>query len=222
MNPPSCLPSSPDRRAIRSRSAGWAVRLSRVLSRTRLSPNAISLLGLVFAVAGTAGFVQLHGGGPPTVLLLAAAVCIQLRLLCNLMDGMVAIEGGKGSATGVLFNEAPDRLEDVLLLAGAGLAVEVQPVGLHLGWACAVLAVGTAYVRSLGGSLGLVQDFGGPMAKPHRMFVLTVGCLAGALEALSFGTRRALMAALVIIAAGSLWTIARRLTRIYRQLASRP
>ncbi|MCZ7640656.1 MAG: CDP-alcohol phosphatidyltransferase family protein [Verrucomicrobia bacterium] len=222
MNPPACLPGSPDRRTVRSRSAGWAVRLSRVLGRTRLSPNAISLLGLAFALAGAAGLVRLHGGGPPTRLLLVAAICIQLRLLCNLMDGMVAIEGGKGSATGILFNEVPDRLEDVLLLVGAGLAVQMQPAGLHLGWACAVLALGTAYVRSLGGSLGLAQDFCGPMAKPQRMFVLTLGCLVGALEALKFDSYRALMAALVIIAAGSLWTIARRLTRIYRQLASRP
>ncbi|MBE7501313.1 MAG: CDP-alcohol phosphatidyltransferase family protein [Verrucomicrobiales bacterium] len=110
------MPGSSDRRAVRSRSAGWAVRLSRVLGRTRLSPNAISLLGLLFAMAGAAGLAWVHWGGPPTVLLPAAAVCVQVRLLCNLMDGMVAIEGGKGSATGALFNEAPDRLEDGLLL----------------------------------------------------------------------------------------------------------
>lgn len=222
MNPPCCLPGSSDRRAVRSRSAGWAVRLSRILGRTRLSPNAISLLGLLFAMAGAAGLAWLPWGGPPTLLLLAAAVCIQLRLLCNLMDGMVAIEGGKGSATGALFNEAPDRLEDVLLLVGAGLATGVQSAGLHLGWACAVLALGTAYVRSLGGSLGLAQDFCGPMAKPHRMFVLTLGCLLGALESLKYGTHHALTAALVVVAAGSVWTIARRLTRIHRQLALRP
>ena len=48
-----------------------------------------------------------------------------------------------------------------------------------LGWAAAVLAVLTAYVRVLGGSLGLTQHFIGPMAKQHRMFTLTLGDAAG-------------------------------------------
>jgi phosphatidylglycerophosphate synthase len=30
------------------------------------------------------------------------------------LDGMVAIEGGKSTATGALFNEMPDRLSDAL------------------------------------------------------------------------------------------------------------
>ena len=41
---------------------------------------------------------------------------MQLRLLCNMMDGLVAVEGGLKSKAGDLFNEAPDRIEDVILL----------------------------------------------------------------------------------------------------------
>jgi phosphatidylglycerophosphate synthase len=44
----------------------------------------------------------------------ATAACIQLRLLCNLLDCMVAIEGGKSAPTGALFNEMPDRFADPL------------------------------------------------------------------------------------------------------------
>ena len=36
---------------------------------------------------------------------------------------------------------------------------------------------GGDYIRALGGSLGLEQDFVGPMAKQHRMFVLTLGAI---------------------------------------------
>jgi hypothetical protein len=39
------------------------------------------------------------------------------------------------------------------------------------------LAVVTAYIRVFGGALGFALDFRGPMAKQHRMAVLTVGCL---------------------------------------------
>src|SRR5438105_2817615 len=48
------------------------------------------------------------------LLYLTAAGCIQLRLLCNLLDGMVAIEGGFRSRSGEVFNELPDRVSDVV------------------------------------------------------------------------------------------------------------
>ena len=54
--------------------------------------------------------------------LIATAACVQLRLVCNLLDGMVAIEGGKSTATGALFNEIPDRLADPLFLVPLGYA----------------------------------------------------------------------------------------------------
>jgi hypothetical protein len=45
-----------------------------------------------------------------------------------------------------------------------------------------VAAVLTAYVRVLGGSIGLEEHFCGPMAKPHRMAVLTAACLLSMIE----------------------------------------
>src|SRR5439155_982956 len=106
-------------------------------------------------------------------------------LLCNLLDGMVAIEGGLQSKSGDVFNEVPDRVSDALILVGAGYAT-APALGLAwagaLGSAAALLAVLTAYVRALGAALGTGQDFRGPMAKPHRMAALTAACLAGAFE----------------------------------------
>ncbi len=207
-----------NRRPLKTRSAWWAGSLTRLLARTPLTPNTISLLGIVFALAGGACFAWIGLGGAHASVFLAAAVCIQLRLFCNMMDGLVAVEAGKGEPTGALFNEAPDRLEDVVLLLGAGLAVGIQPLGLHLGWVCAVLALGTAYVRLLGGSLGLAQDFCGPMAKQHRMFFLTLGCFLAYAEFLLTENQYILAGILAFIALGSCWTIVRRLSRIHRQL----
>ena len=92
---------------------------------------------------------------------IATAACVQLRLLCNLLDGMVAIEGGKSTSTGALFNEIPDRIADPLFLVPLGYAVGYW----WLGWLAALLAVLTAYVRVLGGALGQQQDFGGLLPK---------------------------------------------------------
>ena len=47
-------------------------------------------------------------------------VCMQSRLLCNLFDGMVAIEGGKKSANGDLYNDMPDRFADALFIIPIG------------------------------------------------------------------------------------------------------
>lgn len=70
-------------------------------------------------------------------------VCITGRLLCNLFDGMVAIEGGKRSENGDLFNDIPDRFSDVLLLVPAGYIAGGW--GIELAWLAAILAIMTAY-----------------------------------------------------------------------------
>ena len=134
---------------------------------------------------------------------------------------MVAIEGGLGSAAGELFNDFPDRISDVLILAPAGYSIGSVSWGSELGWVAAILAVLSAYARVLGASLGLGQDFSGPMAKPHRMAVLTAACLAAAIEAMASGGDMTFRVALSLIAAGSLVTIVRRTMRIVRQLQSR-
>jgi phosphatidylglycerophosphate synthase len=184
-----------------------------VLIRSGVSANAISMISVVFAAAGAALLLALnHPLG-----MVATAVCIQLRLLCNLLDGMVAIEGKRQSATGALFNEIPDRFADSLFIVAVGYAIHMP----WLGWLGALAAAVTAYIRVLGGSLGLPQDFRGPMAKPHRMAVLTAACVLGAAELWVAGTHWALVAAAWIVAIGSLITCATRTAAIARQLRAR-
>ena len=94
--------------------------------------------------------------------------------------------------------------------------------GWLLGWIAALAAVLTAYVRLLGGSLRLAQDFCGPMAKAQRMALLTVACLGSAVEA-AVGPPRGyvIAAALALIAVGSLATCGRRLRRMAAAISSR-
>ena len=67
------------------------------------------------------GWALLVGPGWP-VAYLAAAAAMQLRLLCNMLDGMVAVEGRRSSPNGVLFNEVPDRFEDSIFIVAFGYA----------------------------------------------------------------------------------------------------
>lgn len=199
-----------DRRPIAARASGWATALSSALARSSITPNQISLLSIFFAAAGA--MLLFWSANVPGLLL--CALCVQLRLICNLLDGMVAMEGGKQTATGALFNEFPDRVADSLLIVALGYAAG-QP---WLGWLGALLAALTAYVRLAGASLGQPQDFRGPMAKQHRMAVLTATCLLAVVERLSTGTNYVLLVGSAVIALGSLITCITRTRAIAAQL----
>lgn len=180
-----------------------------------VAPNLISAFSVVFAGIGAAGFVASGCGWVPWPLgWLAGAVGIQLRLICNLMDGMVAIEGGRKSVTGDLWNEIPDRLADTALFVGAGWAVGWPWVGALAGWA----AVMTAYVRAMGASLTGLQDFCGPFAKPQRMATLTFAAVITAADPLWHGGGWIMKIALALAAAGTVATIVRRILRLAARL----
>lgn len=203
-----------NRRPLAVRSSRWAQALASKLARQAIpTPNQISLLSIVFALFGALLLAFL----PNTFGLILTALCIQLRLICNLLDGMVAVEGGKKTANGALYNEIPDRVADSLLIVALGFAVG-QP---WLGWLGALLAAITAYIRLLGGSLGLEQRFSGPMAKQHRMAVLTAACIVGAIEAWGWHSQYALWFALLAIVVGSLLTCVLRSRAISRELVQK-
>ena len=174
-----------NRRPIRSRDAGWARRAAAMIARAGISPDAVSAGAVVFAVIGCAAFVAAGAahGLARTGLLVAAAATIQGRLICNLLDGMVAVEHGRGGLAGPIWNELPDRIADALFLAGAGYGAAIAGVAWakDAGWAVTALAVLTAYVRELGRDLGQPADFRGPGAKPQRMALLTVFTLVSAI-----------------------------------------
>jgi phosphatidylglycerophosphate synthase len=214
-----------NRRPLKSRDTAWAKRLAVAMAKARVAPDLISAASMAFAVLGGA-LLAMSGILPDwarSVALVAGAGCVQGRLLCNLLDGMVAVEHGQGSSAGPLWNEVPDRVADVIFLVGAGYGAYGLGwnAGPGLGWTAAVLAVSTAYVRELGRGLGLPADFSGPMAKPHRMAALTATCLVAALEPLWGGRGFVMIVGLTVIGAGTAWTVIRRLRHVAAGLAAR-
>lgn len=146
--------------------------------------------------------------------LLLAILGIQLRLLANVLDGLVAVEGGKGSALGALYNEFPDRLADSIILVSLGVAAGID----WLGWLAALLAALTAYIRVFGGALGQPQAFFGPMAKQHRMAVATIALVAQMLLSTWIPSAVIGSLALGLICIGAAWTCVRRTMHIARSL----
>lgn len=209
-----------DRRPLASRNTGFAQRGAAWLVQRRIGPNAISVFGMVAGLAAGAALAATACWPEwQRPLWLLAAVFVQLRLLCNMFDGMVAIASGRTSAVGELYNEAPDRVSDSATLIGLGYAIGGEA---WFGYAAALLAMFTAYVRALGKGAGAGSEFCGPMAKPQRMFVVTMVALYLGLAPTAWqpyvGAMGLPALSLLLIAAGSAIAAWRRLQRIARRL----
>ncbi|MFK7993008.1 MAG: CDP-alcohol phosphatidyltransferase family protein [Granulosicoccus sp.] len=212
-----------DRRPLASRNTKWAQRLARYLAGTSVTPNQISYGSIVFAAIAALAFAlsTRHAGAQYGLCMLLVVIACQLRLICNLMDGMVAIEAGKQTPDGAMWNEFPDRIADILILVGLGIAA-CEPV---LGWVAATAAVLVAYVRELGKGIDGIVDFIGPMAKPHRMALISAGALLSAITELLLSTpaeqdlsRKVLIVVLGVLVAGCVVTVWRRVKAILARL----
>jgi len=217
------MDTSEGRRPLKTRQLAISQTLARWLAQKAISPNQISILSIVFSALCAICLILLPiaSGTMKWVLPLLAATGIQLRLLCNLLDGMVAIEGGKKTASGELFNDIPDRIADLLIFVSAGLATDAFAGSSTLGWSAATLAILTAYIRVLAASMGAPISFKGPMAKQHRMALMTAVCVVSVFEPLLFEKRYAIYAGLVVVNIGCLLTLYNRTVSAYRYMENK-
>ncbi len=205
------------RRPIKTRGAAWVQGLARSLDASGITPNQISIASMLFAALAWLAFSattheNLSGLPHNALWFITAAICIQARLLCNLLDGIVAVEGGKSAPDGPFWNEAPDRLADLLILTGLGYAAGSTLMGMTA-TAC---AIGTAYIRELGRAEGMPADFSGPFAKPQRMAAATLAAVLAAVASLLAPDYVAtlLFAAITLITIGTAATAILRCRRL--------
>ncbi len=187
------------------------------MARQNVTPNFISILSVVFAAFSLLAFyldgtTKAAGLGFHIGMMVLAIIGIQGRLIMNLLDGMVAVEHNKKSAVGGIFNEVPDRLSDTLTLFGLIFLVDDYVHGDDFVYIAIALSVTTAYIRTLGASLNCGHHFLGPMAKQHRMALLTICCVIHIWYAPIF------YYALVVMNIGLVITCYRRLARVYNLL----
>jgi phosphatidylglycerophosphate synthase len=208
-----------ERRPVATRDLAASRVVASWLAARGLTANSISVAGMVAGLAAGVAFAgTTHLPDHARALWLAGAACIQLRLLANMFDGMVAIETGTTSRVGELYNEVPDRVSDTATLLGLGHAALSSPA---LGYQAAVVALFVSYVRVMGKAAGASHDFCGPMAKQHRMFVATVAAVWCGVVPVTWQTVGPLGVpgwTLALIVALGLVTAVRRLARISRAL----
>jgi phosphatidylglycerophosphate synthase len=208
------------RRPIKAREFALSRAIAHWLAARGVDPNTISIVGLCSALL--AGAILGLTDGRSVWSWVFAALCVELRLLCNMFDGMVAVERGIASKLGEIYNEVPDRIADIGVLVGLGYAAGSTP---WLGYVAALAALFTAYIRVFGVSLGAPADFSGIMAKQFRMHTVALAALACAGALLVGIDYRAVFAslglptiALIMIAVGAIGTSLRRLSHLVGRL----
>ncbi len=208
-----------DRRPIAARNVGVVQRMAAALVARGASPNGISIAGMLAGLAAGLAFAAVAWRpGMAPLFWVAGALLVQARLMANLLDGMVAIGRGVASPVGELFNEVPDRVSDTAVLVGLGVAAGSVALGL----AAALAAMATAYIRTTARAAGAPSDFGGPMAKQHRMALVTGLALWCAVLPGDWGGAMAVWIVLVVVTLGSVLTAWLRLSRAAAALRAKP
>jgi len=207
-----------DRRPLESR--GWAIsqRVAEWLAKNHVNPNIISIGAMVCGIAAGLAFAATSGVSHHGWLLwLGGALFVQLRLLGNLYDGMVAVLRQIASSVGELFNEVPDRVSDAATLIGFGYAAGSNAL---LGFVATCFALFLPYLRAMGKVAGAQQEFCGPMAKQQRMAVVTIAAIICAVIPRAIDWKVPTYALWLVIA-GCIVTCVRRLHRIAATLQAR-
>lgn len=207
-----------DRRPIQSRNTRWAETVTRLLVNCGISPNTISILGMLAAVVAGVSFysTELVSGTGQRALWFCGGMLCQIRLLCNLFDGMVAVKCDLASPKGELYNEVPDRVSDTAVFIGLGYSMGGD---IAMGYVAALVSVFVAYVRAASKSIGAPNDFCGPMAKPQRMALTTAVAMYLAFAPDSWRLQLSgPNVVLLIVIVGGIVTAVRRLMRAAKYL----
>jgi phosphatidylglycerophosphate synthase len=124
---------------------GWlsiSFSTSKALARIRVTPNALTILGLVF---GVLLYMNANAIWAPLILVIS--------LICDGVDGSLAIIAGKSSKWGALLDSVVDRLTEFFWI----LALYSLGVDSKILIAVLILASAQEYLRARAGGVGLTQ-----------------------------------------------------------------
>jgi CDP-diacylglycerol--glycerol-3-phosphate 3-phosphatidyltransferase len=140
------------------------------LRRTHLTPDQLTMAGLVLAVAAA---ITIGAG-----YLLAGFILVVLAALPDMLDGALAKAAGASSQRGAYFDSVADRVTDMLLFGGVAWYFAADDRGVLTLLPVAVMGLSTliSYQRAKAESLGL-EAKGGLMERAERIILLCLGLL---------------------------------------------
>ncbi len=179
------------------------------LIESRLTPNAISMTGLVGNLIAAALVTQEE--------FFLAGIAFILGSVMDTLDGRYSRMSGKGTAFGAFLDSSLDRLEEGIVLAAVGAYFASQ--GDELATAAVVLAVlfslMVSYTRARAEALG-VECKVGIATRPVRVVILSIGLLFA--KGAGMGDFELLEPAIYALAVLTVFTTIQRVWHVRREL----
>ena len=189
--------------------ASWMARLS----RTRLTPDALTAAGVVLSIAGAVVvYFEHHGWG----YYWAGAALFVVGSVLDILDGALARSRGGGTPFGGFIDSTVDRVGEAFMLGVIALVLMRHEYEWGVGVTFAALAGSflVSYTRARAEALGLRGDFGFG-SRAERVVVITTGLVLAPLHDL------VLPVAIALLAATAWITVGQRIFAVRRQLRER-
>jgi CDP-diacylglycerol--glycerol-3-phosphate 3-phosphatidyltransferase len=207
-------PSAPPRRSNRgSARNGQELRAyaRERLIESRLTPNAISMAGLVGNLIAAALVTQ--------ELFFLAGIAFVVGSVMDTLDGRYSRMSGKGSLFGAFLDSTLDRIEEGIVLAAVAGYFAAQGEDFAAAM-CVVAVLGSlmvSYTRARAEALG-VECKVGLATRPVRVVILSVGLIFA--KGAGIGDFELLAPAVYVIAALTIFTTFQRVWHVRNELSS--
>jgi CDP-diacylglycerol---glycerol-3-phosphate 3-phosphatidyltransferase len=180
------------------------------LIESRLTPNAISITGLVGNLIAAVLILEEH--------FVLAGVAFILGSLCDMFDGRYSRMSGKGTPFGAFLDSTLDRVEEGVVLAAvaAWFAKNSNEVAVAGTVIAVVGSYMVSYTRARAEALG-VECKVGIASRAVRVVILSVGLVFAAGELIP--DLDLLEPAIYVMAALTVFTALQRVLHVRRQLA---
>jgi CDP-diacylglycerol---glycerol-3-phosphate 3-phosphatidyltransferase len=206
-------PSAPPRRSSRAGARnGQELRAyaRERLIESRLTPNAISMVGLLGNLIAAALVTQR--------LFFLAGVAFVLGSICDTLDGRYSRMSGKGSLFGAFLDSTLDRIEEGIVLAAVAgyFAAEGRDFAAAM---CVVAVLGSlmvSYTRARAEALG-VECKVGLATRPVRVVILSIGLIFA--KGAGLGDFELLAPAVYVVAALTIFTTFQRVWHVRNELS---
>ena len=188
---------------------GLASRSVTGLTRTRITPNALTATGVTLCAA--ASVLVLFQGRDKLLFYWLGAVVFVLGSLLDILDGALARAGGKTTPFGAFIDSTTDRVSEGFMLTAIAwvLATTHHPVFVAVAVAAVAGSFLVSYTRARAEALGLRGDVG-IGSRAERVVVITGGLVLAAWGVLPW--------ALVLLACTAWITVGQRVLHVRKQL----
>jgi len=191
---------------------GLASRSVTGLTRTRITPNALTTSGV--ALCGAASVLVLFEGRNELLFYWLGAVVFVVGSLLDILDGALARAGGKTTPFGAFLDSTTDRVSEGFMLTAIAwvLARDHHPVFVAVAMAAVAGSFLVSYTRAKAEAIGLRGDVG-IGSRAERVVVITAGLVLAPWGVLPWS--------LVVLAVTAWITVGQRVLHVRTQLIGR-